>query len=113
VVWLCGGDVSLILPDVQFGMISHVKLGAFSNMEIPTIPKYTVSRFRSRMDLAKQRLHFCVPLQVEGVCSELCSETLVQANLFIALLLWRLATHSFCCVLAVTTFETMTNTYCI
>jgi len=28
-------------------------------MEISTVPKYNVNKFRSRMNQAKQRLHFC------------------------------------------------------
>ena len=59
------------------------------------------------MNLAKQKLHFLYTLQVEGVCSELCSEMLiqVQASLPIALLYggWQLIL-AFCCVLAITTF---------
>ena len=46
--------------DIKIVMVLYYsKYGALSNIEIPTIPKYTVNRLRNRTNLAKQRLHFC------------------------------------------------------
>ena len=51
---------SLMIRLCNSTILYYSTCGAFSNIEILTIPKYTINRFISRMNLAKQRLNFCV-----------------------------------------------------
>ena len=99
--------------DIKIVMVLYYsKYGAFSDIEILTIPKYTMNRFRSRMNQAKQRLHFCAHCKMRVFLASFVVKWWSKCKL-VYLLLCFTATGNSALLSVAYTFETMTNTYYI